>query len=797
MTEVSLDREALRLFEILLETAPGDIEGWLAERTADRPDLLSRMRTLLSADMRATMATGGAVESFESFDPPERLGAYRIGAPIGQGGMGSVFHAERDKGDFAHNAAVKIIKPGLLSERLVERFRRERQILAGLKHPNIAQLYDGGETEEGSPYIIMEYVGGLPILQWAEAHDASREERVEKFRQICTAVAFAHRNLVVHRDITPSNVLVTPDGVVKLIDFGISRPVDEAIAASRPAGQASLQSLSLTPGYAAPERLIGADVSTSADIYSLGKLLEKLLASEEVNPEFAAIVARASAAVPADRYPTVEELSADLDAYLQNRPVAAMPGGGAYRFRKFIRRHRFASIAVVSATAILLSAFGATAVSYVNAETARAAEAQRFGEVRQLANYLLFDLNEQLRRTPGNTAARADLAQKAQGYLEALEKSPLADRAVRLETATGFLRLAEIQGSPLERNLGEREAARANFDKARALFAALRMDYGDATDILLPESRLETNAGMAALYGDADADSARKLLDRALALIEQVPETDRGPEWHVARANVAESDLEYMASNEQPDELKAAAEAQIARIQAWPEAAKAGTDDEFLIATARYNLGAAFQLTRDDASALPHFAASHDALVALEAASPGDANLLYWIGWAGAEAYAAGVRQDDASKFERFLTSSSEASRRLAAIEDKDESAYALNMMSGELYAQHLSNVGRYEEAIAEQRRIIEERKRRIGGLTNERIGTDLAFSQMILGTIARKAGDRALTCDMYTSADAIFTPIDKAGNLIAFQAAFLPGIRANVERCRNGEPLSAFQPVR
>lgn len=797
MTDVSLDREALRLFETLLEAAPGDVEAWIAEQAAGRPELLARMRTLLSADMRATMATGGAVESFEAFQPPERLGAYRIGEAIGQGGMGSVFRAARDKGDFAHDAAIKIIKPGLLSERLVERFRRERQILAGLKHPNIAQLYDGGETDDGSPYIIMEYVGGRPILQWAEETAASRQERAEKFRQVCTAVGFAHRNLVVHRDITPSNVLVTPDGVVKLIDFGISRPVDEAIAASRPAGAPSLQSLSLTPGYAAPERLIGADVSTSADIYSLGKVLEKLLSADMADPELAAIVRRAAATVPGDRYPTVEELAADVDAWLQHRPVSAVAGGGGYRFRKFVRRHRLAALATVSATVLLLGAFAATAVSYVRAESARAAEAQRFEEVRQLANYLLFDLNETLRRVPGNTTARADLAAKAQSYLEALERSPLADRAVRLETANGFLRLAEIQGSPLERNLGEREAARANFDRARGLFAALREDYGDATDILLPESRLETNAGMAALYGDADAESARKLLDRALALIELVPAAERGPEWHVARANVAEADLEYMASNEQPDELSVAAAAQIARINAWPEAAKAGTDDEFLIATARYNQGAAFQLKRDDAAALPHFAASHDALVALEAAAPGDANLLYWIGWAGADAYAAGVRQDDVSKFERFLTSSSEASKRMAAIEDKDESAYALNMMSGELYAQHLSNVGRFDEAIAEQRRIIDERIRRIGGVTNDRVGTDLAFSQMILGTIARKAGDRALTCEMYESADAIFTPIEKAGNLIAFQAAFLPGIRRNVERCRKGEPLSTFTPVR
>jgi serine/threonine protein kinase len=643
----------------------------------------------------------------------------------------------------------------------------------------------------------MEYVGGQPILMWADSADASRDQRAAMFRQVCTAVAFAHRNLVVHRDITPSNVLVTPDGVVKLIDFGISRPVDEAIAASRPAGAPSLQSLSLTPGYAAPERLIGADVSTSADIYSLGKVLEKLLPGETGNPEFSAIVQKATAAVPGDRYPTVEALAADLDAYLAHRPVAAVKGGGAYRFRKYIRRHRIAAIATVSATALLLGAFAATAVSYVRAENARAAEAQRFDDVRQLANYLLFDLNEQLRRVPGNTSARADLAARAQDYLEALAASPLADRAVQLETANGFLRLAEIQGSPLERNLGERDLARANFDRARTLFETLRAEQGDDPDILLPESRLEANAALSAFYAEKDAERARALLDHAKALVAAVPEARRDDAWRLAEARVAGAELEYFASNEEPQVLGQAATAQLARIAGWPEALRTSDEAATLAAIARYDLAVSSMLTGDDVTSLPLFVAAHDALVALEAKNKGDPNLLYWIGWAGADAYAAGARMDGGAAHERLLQSSAAAARRLVAIEDKDESAYTLNVMSGELYAQHLGNIGRYADAIAEQRRIIEERKRRIGGVTNEKVGADLAFSEMMLGTIARKAGNRALTCEMFTSAEGHFAPIEAAGNLIAFHSAFLPGLRANLERCRTGQPLSSFGPLR
>jgi serine/threonine protein kinase len=190
-----------------------------------RPELLTRLRTFIAAEQEVTMRTGGAVASMGSEAPaPKRLAGYNIIERIGSGGMGSVYLARRDRGDFDHLAAVKIIRPGLLSERLVDRFRRERQILAQLRHPNIAQLFDGGSTEDGSPYIIMEYVEGRPLLAWAEETAATRDQRIDMLLQACAAVSFAHANLIVHRDITPSNVMVTNGGVAKLIDFGIARP---------------------------------------------------------------------------------------------------------------------------------------------------------------------------------------------------------------------------------------------------------------------------------------------------------------------------------------------------------------------------------------------------------------------------------------------------------------------------------------------------------------------------------------------------------------------------------------------
>jgi serine/threonine protein kinase len=263
VTDIDLERAAIALFEQLLELPDDQRATRLEEEATLRPELASRVIAMIDADRRARLNTGAAIEEADDEPLPERIGAYRITELIGRGGMGSVYRGEREAGDFAHVVAIKVIKPGLLSESLVDRFLRERQVLASLTHPNIAQLYDGGETGAGSPFFVMEYVDGLPLLQWAEEHEPSREDRVRLFGDICRAVAFAHGSLVVHRDLTPSNVLVTREGVAKLIDFGIAKPaeIDDA-----PREAPSIGSLSLTPGYAAPERMVSAAVTTAADI---------------------------------------------------------------------------------------------------------------------------------------------------------------------------------------------------------------------------------------------------------------------------------------------------------------------------------------------------------------------------------------------------------------------------------------------------------------------------------------------------------------------------------------------------
>ena len=796
MTDLSLDREALQLFEAFLEAEPQDTDAWLAQHTAGRPALLARLRTLIDAEATVALLTGGAVANIDQeVLAPTRLAGYAISERIGAGGMGSVYLAKRDRGDFEHLAAIKIIRPGLLSQRLVDRFRRERQILAQLRHPNIAQLFDGGETEDGSPYIIMEYVEGKPLLAWAETANATRAQRIDKLLQACSAVAFAHANLIVHRDITPSNVMVTADGVVKLIDFGIARPAGalDPAPASPSSASGSLHTLSLTPGYAAPERMIGAEPTTTADVYSLGKLTEALLQADAKNAELAAIIARATAHAAQDRYASVDLLSSDIKAWRDGYPVTAYNAGrGGYAFSRFIGRHKRAAWATGAGVALVLAAFAGTGIAFFRAESAREAEARRFQEVRELANYLLFDLNEQLRSIPGNTTARASLAEKAQSYLDALVTTPNASRALRIETAKGLVRLAEIQASPLERNLGLDRFATENLQKARTTLAGVREEFGDAPEIAISEGQIEAIASLIAFYKDTDPAASLKQLEAGKAAIARVPEASRDRSWRVAQRDLSRAEMERHTANEEFDALVTSADAHDAIVNAWPAEEQGGEAAAIEHAYALYNRGLAWHLMDRDTDGYPAMRAAHDVLVAAERNAPGNTFLLYMIGWSGADAYASGAKLGKAVEAEDLLVSAQRASKKLVAIEDRDESARVMNIMVGETYAQHLGNVGRYAEAIAEQKRIVAAK---IADMDETSSGADAGWGELILGQIAQKAGDRALTCESYISAEARFTKADAMGRLVAFHQAFLPGLRANIVICARGG--STFGPLR
>ena len=478
-TDSLTELAALELLEAALNLGSNAREEYITARDDCPTAVRERALELLMSDRDAIagLQTGGAGASlYGRTDVAPDIPGYHIIGKLGHGGMGAVWLGERDAGDFDHKVAIKVIRPGVLSERLIDRFRRERQILAQLNHPHIARLYDGGQTEENQPYIVMEHVAGETLRHWlGQAPKPTLDARLALFRQIAEAVGFAHQNLVIHRDLTPGNVLIDDNGQAKLIDFGIARPPRterESSAASRVTG------LSLTPGFAAPERAKGEGSNTLLDIYSLGRILE-LMTADSGSREIAAIAACAAAEDPERRYPAVGDLIEDLDRYAEGRAIDSFSTSHRYRAGKFVRRQR---VLVASLAAIILAltlGMGTASWSYLRAEKARAQAESRFGEVRDLANFMLYDLYDTLKPVTGNTRSLTLIAERASGYLDTLAREREADSSLALETANGFKRLSDVLGNPEDRNLGQREQAGKALRRSVAMLETLYRDHPD------------------------------------------------------------------------------------------------------------------------------------------------------------------------------------------------------------------------------------------------------------------------------------------------------------------------------
>ena len=419
-----------------LERPAAERFSFVRERTRDDPELRRTIEELLRAEAEATsflehpidLSSGTWLEASDEFFRRQRereadardhigrrFGAWRVEREIGRGGMARVFLAERASGGFDQRAALKLLRADLDAD-IVERFRAERQILSNLSHPNIARLLDGGATDEGLPYLVMEYVEGEPITGWCDRRRLTLRERVELFRSVLSAVQYAHASLVVHRDLKPSNIMVTPDGRVKLLDFGIARLLDpEADGEQQGTGR-----LLLTPHCASPEQITGKPITTASDTYQLGLLLYRLLAggrpyeiddgsrsslremiveheprppsrtaaeaddvatdarrtsaprlARDLRGDLDAVLLRCLRKDPADRYADVGELDAELEAYLNSLPVSAAGGGRLYRARKYFGRNRWAAPAIAAAVMI--------GVAYVGVQRSheQALEAQR------------------------------------------------------------------------------------------------------------------------------------------------------------------------------------------------------------------------------------------------------------------------------------------------------------------------------------------------------------------------------------------------------------------------------------
>jgi tetratricopeptide (TPR) repeat protein/predicted Ser/Thr protein kinase len=425
-------------------------------------------------------AVGGMIHHSSTVPQDQRFGPYRVIRRLGHGGQGAVFECVRDDGSFDQRVAIKVVKWEIDSDAARARFRQERQILAALQHPNIARLLDGGQREDGTPYLVMEFIEGQPLMAGTEGWSLRR--RLEIFLEICSAVAFAHRNLIVHRDLKPANILVTAGGQSKLLDFGIAKLVDADSDRTLTAFQA------LTPDYASPEQVRGQPISIASDVYSLGVVLYELLtrrrpykvssttplemdrvicqeppAPAALGDELDHIISMALRKEPERRYRTIEQFAEDIQRYLDNRPVLARPDTLLYRSRKYVRRHW---IGVLAASAALIGICGGAAVAVYQARIAQ----QRFQQVRKLAHSFVFDYHDALAKIEGTTAVRERMVSTALEYLDALSRGAGNDLDLQAELAAAYRKVGDTQGFPGRPNLGHVDQAIASFRKAAAIY---------------------------------------------------------------------------------------------------------------------------------------------------------------------------------------------------------------------------------------------------------------------------------------------------------------------------------------
>ena len=459
------------------------------------------------------------------------LGPWKVVDLIGAGGMGVVYRAVRADAAFEREVALKVIGAVGQSPRGIERFRLERETLARLDDPAIARLLDGGTTPGGSPYFVMEWVDGVPVDRYCDAHQLSIGRRLDVFFAICRGVQYAHRNLVVHRDLKPANILVLPDGSPKLLDFGVAKLQAGAEVETGHDAALAARTWALTPDFASPEQVSGGLVTTASDVYSLGVLLHLLLTgllpyrlapdtptamadslaairvavpsgrtregdgearaslrrqtprtlARRLHGDLDAIILRALARDPAHRYQTVDALLLDLERYRGGRPVYARPWTTRYIASRFFQRHH---VGLTLGLAVLLLA--AAGVSAIVRQSALAHEAQgraerRFADLRAMARVFMFDVNDAIVNVPGTTDARVLIARTGMRYLERLAAEASPDPSLRRELAAGFVKVADALGNPSTPNIGDSAGAKASYQ--RAIGIASGLTAADGNDI--------------------------------------------------------------------------------------------------------------------------------------------------------------------------------------------------------------------------------------------------------------------------------------------------------------------------
>ncbi len=515
----------------------------------------------------------------------KQIDDYKILKEIGRGGMGTVYLAARADESYDKKVAVKLIKRGMDTAAVLKRFVMERKILAQFDNPNIACLLDGGSTVDGLPYLVMEYIEGLPVTKFCELHCFDITEKLELFQKVCAAVSYAHQNLIVHRDLKPSNILVTESGEPKLLDFGIAKLLIPDWSLDTAEATATMFRI-MTPDYASPEQFRGLPTTTASDVYSLGVVLYELLTGvrpfkieskfpievenivlSEVPVRPSTVISRPASRIvetsrkenyktdigrnrksnisnrkslvgdldniilkalrkePERRYQSVQEFSEDIRRHLGGLPVAATPDTRRYRINKFIGRHRAGVFAGCLIFLTLVCATAVTTWQSVVANRERARAERQFSETRKLANSLLFEIHDSLSDLPGATSSRELLVARALQYLEALSRESSNNREVLMELSLAYRKVGDIQGNPFGANTGNAAGAEKSYRASLTIQEKLLSESLD--DLNVQEQILTTTVQLANnLFSQGKYLDAKNNFKRAITIANNVIESE-------------------------------------------------------------------------------------------------------------------------------------------------------------------------------------------------------------------------------------------------------------------------------
>jgi len=584
-----------QILDKAITAEPADRSSLLDRACEGDAELRREVESLLSAHDQAdtSFLKTAAVGTLAPAKPSRagaRIGVYQIIREIGRGGMGEVYLAARADGHYTKEVAVKMVRGGFDSRFVLERFLTERQILASLDHPNIARLLDGGSTDDGVPYLVMELIEGTPLDEHCDARRLSVTERLRLFLQVCSAVQYAHQRLVIHRDIKPGNILVTTEGLPKLLDFGIAKILDPADG-----GKTTLDR-PLTPEYASPEQIRGETITTASDVYSLGVVLYQLLtgrlpypgktstahelaqaicetdpgrpssvvlkqramrsgdteipatpqeisAARESSPErlrrrlagdLDDIVLKALRKEPQLRYASVDKFAEDVRRHLEGRPVEASKGSWNYRARKFIVRNKVgvaasAAVALALATGITLTIREARIArrEAAIASMQKARAEKRFNDVREFSDSLIFEIHDAIQNLPGSTPARKLLLDRALEYLDSVSKDAEGDADLQRELGWGYQRIAVVQGNSTESNLGDTEASLTSDRKGLALFEAVAKANPENTVDQLNVAMMHRIISSVSLNESSGRDELAKAMAISERMIKKEPDNPK------------------------------------------------------------------------------------------------------------------------------------------------------------------------------------------------------------------------------------------------------------------------------